>query len=88
MVIFQITPAERKGYSSVAVFNKHKPIQIFKEIGVEKFDSEGRVIGAEFENFIAFGIYFPNGQQSEERLGYKLDLPNVFRLLQRIKIIL
>ena len=65
--------AQRKGYSGVALFSKLKPIQLFTEIGIESFDCEGRVIGAEYERFIAFGIYFPNGQQSEERLTYKLD---------------
>lgn len=64
--------AIKKGYSSVAVFTKKKPIQIFKKIGIEEFDNEGRIIGVEFENFITFGVYFPNGQQSDDRLNYKL----------------
>ena len=64
--------AQRKGYSSVALFTKPKPLQVFKGIGVAEFDAEGRVIGAEYDTFIAFGIYFPNGQQSSERLDYKL----------------
>ena len=70
--------AQRKGYSSVALFTKLKPIQVFKKLGVEEFDSEGRVIGAEYDNFIAFGVYFPNGQQSEERLDYKLRFYKTF----------
>lgn len=70
--------AQKKGYSSVAIFTKIKPIQIFKKIGVEEFDDEGRVIGAEFDDFIAFGIYFPNGQQSELRLDYKLRFYQTF----------
>ena len=69
---------KKKGYSSVAIFTKIKPIQIFKKIGVEEFDDEGRVIGAEFDNFISFGIYFPNGQQSELRLDYKLRFYQTF----------
>ena len=64
--------AERKGYSSVALFTKIKPIQVFKSIGIDEFDKEGRVIGAEYDQFIVFGVYFPNGQQSDERLDYKL----------------
>ncbi|RAP31620.1 exodeoxyribonuclease III [Candidatus Marinamargulisbacteria bacterium SCGC AG-343-D04] len=70
--------AEKKGYSSVALFSKVKPLQVFKEIGVEKFDREGRVIGIETDDFIAFGVYFPNGQMSEERLAYKLEFYDVF----------
>ncbi len=78
--------AEKKGYSGVAIFTKQKPIQIFKEIGMETFDREGRVIGAEFETHIAFGIYFPNGQSSPERLQYKLDFYDaLFNYLEELK---
>ena len=70
--------AEKKGYSSVAIFTKFKPLQIFKGFGVERFDREGRVIGAEFDDFIAFGVYFPNGQMSDERLQYKLEFYDAF----------
>lgn len=70
--------AARKGYSSVAIFSKIKPLQVFKKIGKDDCDNEGRVIGAEYENFITFGIYFPNGQRSEERLDYKLSFYEAF----------
>lgn len=70
--------AEKKGYSSVALFTKIKPIQVFKGFGIERFDKEGRVIGAEFNDFIVFGVYFPNGQMSDERLQYKLDFYDAF----------
>tara|TARA_A100001015_G_scaffold317499_1_gene434639 strand:+ start:1130 stop:1909 length:780 start_codon:yes stop_codon:yes gene_type:complete len=70
--------AERKGYSGVALFSKLKPLEVFTEIGHEAFDCEGRVIGAEYDDFLAFGVYFPNGQQSPERLQYKLDFYDVF----------
>ena len=70
--------AQKKGYSGVAIFTKLKPLQIFTEIGIDAFDSEGRVMGAEFEKFIAFGVYFPNGQMSDVRLKYKLDFYDAF----------
>lgn len=65
--------AEKKGYSSVGMLTKHKPIQVFEGMGIEKYDREGRVVGAEFDNFLVFGVYFPNGSQSPERLQYKFD---------------
>lgn len=65
-------PAERKGYSGVALLTKHKPLNVIHGFGDPKFDCEGRVISAEFEQFIALGVYFPNGQMNEERLAYKL----------------
>ena len=64
--------AEKKGYSGVAIYTKQKPISVKYGIGIEKFDSEGRILIAEFEDFILFNIYFPNGQKDEERLNYKM----------------
>lgn len=64
---------EKKGYSGVALYTQIKPIDVWHGIGSEKFDREGRVIAAEFENFILLNIYFPNGKSSKERLNYKLD---------------
>ncbi|MFU0823614.1 exodeoxyribonuclease III [Clostridium sp.] len=65
--------AERKGYSGVAIYTKEEPISVSYGIGIEKFDSEGRILICEYDNFMLFNIYFPNGQSSEERLSYKLE---------------
>ncbi|MDO4541901.1 MAG: exodeoxyribonuclease III, partial [Bacillota bacterium] len=64
--------AQRKGYSGVGIFTKKKPEKVEYGIGIEKFDSEGRIIIAYYDNFILFNCYFPNGGASEERLNYKL----------------
>jgi exodeoxyribonuclease-3 len=63
----------KKGYSGVAVYSKIKPLSIKTGFGIERFDSEGRILEVEYEDFILFNIYFPNGQMSEERLNYKLE---------------
>lgn len=68
-----INSAQRKGYSGTAIYTKIKPNSVKTEFGAERFDKEGRVIMAEFEDFIFFNIYFPNGKMNEERLQYKLD---------------
>ncbi|QGU94975.1 exodeoxyribonuclease III [Clostridium bovifaecis] len=65
--------AERKGYSGVATYSKEEPISVSYGIGINKFDSEGRILICEYDNFILFNVYFPNGQSSEERLNYKLE---------------
>lgn len=64
--------AEKKGYSGVATYSKVEPISVSHGIGIEEFDSEGRILITEFEGFTLFNIYFPNGQSSEERLDYKM----------------
>ncbi len=64
--------AEKKGYSGTALLSKLSPIDLRFGFGVPEFDSEGRIIRAEYEKFILYNIYFPNGQMNEERLQYKL----------------
>ena len=66
-------PAERPGYSGVAVFTRLKPLSVKKGIGLKRFDSEGRVLELEFKDFTLLNIYFPNGGMNEERLRFKLD---------------
>ena len=64
--------AEKKGYSGVAIFSKIKPNNIQYGIGIYEFDSEGRILIAEYDDFTLLNIYFPNGKMSDERLDYKL----------------
>ena len=83
---FYCSSAQRKGYSGVAVWSKTKPISASAGIENEKFDCEGRVLRIEFEKFILFNVYFPNGGASEERLQYKLDFYDYFlEYLQKYK---
>lgn len=63
----------KKGYSGVATFSKQKPINVNYKIGLEKFDAEGRVVSADFGDFINMNIYFPKGETDSERLLYKLE---------------
>lgn len=65
--------AEKKGYSGVATYSKQLPISVRHGIGIERFDSEGRILITEFETFILYNIYFPNGQRDVERLQYKME---------------
>lgn len=64
--------AEKKGYSSVALYTRLKPIKVDYGIGVEEFDKEGRVIIAEYENFYIINCYFPNAQAKIKRIDYRL----------------
>ncbi|MEE0776329.1 MAG: exodeoxyribonuclease III [Bacillota bacterium] len=64
---------QRKGYSGTALYTKVKPNLVEYGIGIERFDCEGRIIIAHYDDFILFNCYFPNGGASEERLQYKMD---------------
>lgn len=70
--------AEKKGYSGTAVYYKNAPLKIWTGLPEARFNSEGRTIVMEYEDFILMNIYFPNGQQSEERLQFKLDFYDCF----------
>ncbi len=66
-------PAQRPGYSGVAVFSRQTPLEVGFGLDDDRFDDEGRVIWLRFPNFRLFNIYFPNGQRGHDRVTYKLD---------------
>lgn len=80
---FYLNPADRKGYSGVALYSKTEPESIeFGGLGKE-FDTEGRLITARFPDFTLMNVYFPNGGASEERLAFKLRFYDGF--LEKIR---
>ncbi len=68
----------KKGYSGVALYSKIEPITVVYGMGIKEFDQEGRVIGAEYEDFWVIGVYFPNGGMGPHRLDYKLRFYDAF----------
>jgi len=78
-----IHPAQKKGYSGVAILSHENPIHVTLGLGVKKFDSEGRVIIAEYKNFILINGYFHNGQRDHKRVPYKLEFYHT--LLKKIQ---
>lgn len=75
---FFLNPAERKGYSGVALYTKREPDEILYGFGTEEFDREGRTIIARYPEFSLYTIYFPNGGASEDRLAFKLRFYDAF----------
>jgi len=71
-------PAQRKGYSGVAILSKQEPRGVHFGIGIKKFDVEGRIIRLEYKGFDLMNIYFPNGTSGPERLKYKMDFYGAF----------
>ena len=81
-----INSAQRPGYSGVALFSNIPPDEVEFGIGEERFDREGRVIRARFKDFHLFNVYFPNGQRSKDRVGFKLGFYAV--LLEKCKTLM
>lgn len=46
---------DRDGYAGVGLLSKKKPLNVSFGLGIEKFDSEGRLITAEFDEFYLIG---------------------------------
>ncbi len=64
--------AQKKGYSSVAIFAKKEPQNIYVGLDIEEFDAEGRVLTYEYPEVAIINAYFPNSQEAGARLPYKL----------------
>lgn len=71
--------AEKKGYSGTAIFSKTEPVSVEYGMGVEDYDREGRLIAAEYEDFILVTIYTPNSQRGLERLGFRIEFEDRLR---------
>ena len=65
--------AEKKGYSGVSLWSRKNPTAVEEYFECSKFNGEGRMIKADFEDFVIYNIYFPNGTSGPERLQYKMD---------------
>ena len=78
--------AEKKGYSGVAIYTRIKPVKVKAGLGNPVFDVEGRVIEMEFDDFVLFNVYFPNGGRGPERVKYKLDFyDELFKRAQEVR---
>ncbi len=63
--------ANKKGYSGVAILSKLSIKNLTKGNGFAQSDFEGRVIQAEYDNFLLINTYFPSGSSGDERQFYK-----------------
>lgn len=72
-----VNSGSRKGYSGVMCFCDLPVEHTDQGTHIDTAD-EGRIIEYRFHNIAFFNIYFPNGQQSQERLEYKMGFYDRF----------
>jgi len=72
-------PAEKKGYSGVAILSKIDVKNVKLGIGNDLYDNEGRVLQINFEKLSIISLYLPSGTNIS-RLGYKFDFMDQFQL--------
>ena len=68
-------PAERLGYSGVALYSKRAPDAVDVGLGIPEFDREGRVATARFGKLAVVNVYVPKGSgtlRDNSRVPYKL----------------
>jgi exodeoxyribonuclease-3 len=66
-------PAQKKGYSGVALFSKEEPDHVEVGSGNPDIDAEGRIIRADFGKVSVMSVYIPSGSSGEDRQGYKME---------------
>lgn len=64
--------AQRKGYSGVGIASKTEPLHVEYGCGIEDYDSEGRMMRADFEGFSVISVYVPSASNIE-RLDFKMQ---------------
>ncbi|MBL7932232.1 MAG: exodeoxyribonuclease III [Bacteroidia bacterium] len=65
-------PAQKKGYSGVAIFTKIKPKNVDYGCGIKAYDDEGRVLVADFESVSVMSVYHPSGSSGDRRQAFKM----------------
>lgn len=71
-------PANKKGYSGVAILSKIEPDHIEYGTGIEYMDFEGRNIRADFDNVSVMSLYLPSGTNTD-RLDHKFKFMDDFQ---------
>ncbi|MDR2287192.1 MAG: exodeoxyribonuclease III [Prevotellaceae bacterium] len=79
-------PAFKRGYSGTALLSRVLPDFVSKGIGIDLFDSEGRVIRADFEDITLVCAYFPSGTTGETRQTVKMQfLGDIAAYIDKLK---
>lgn len=75
--------AKKRGYSGTLILTKEKPLDVTYQLGLARFDEEGRFIMLEYPQFFIINIYVPHGGRKKENHPYKFSTIN--KLLELVK---
>ncbi|WP_348943675.1 exodeoxyribonuclease III [Chitinibacter sp. FCG-7] len=65
--------AEKKGYSGVGLYCRHKPDEVITGLDIADIDAEGRYLEVRFGNLSVVSLYLPSGSSSKERQDVKFS---------------
>lgn len=71
-------PAQKKGYSGVAIFTKLTPKNVEYGCGIPEYDFEGRVIRVDFDDVSVMSVYHPSGSSGDDRQAFKMKWLEAF----------
>lgn len=65
--------AQKKGYSGVSIYARHKPERVVKGLGFDYCDTEGRYIQFDYPKLSVISLYLPSGTSGDGRQVVKYD---------------
>lgn len=78
--------AEKKGYSGVAILTKREPDHVEYGMGLDRYDSEGRFIRADYGDLSIVSVYHPSGTSGDVRQDFKMEwLEDFQRYVEELK---
>ena len=68
-----IHSAEKKGYSGVCIFSRRRPDRVVAGMNNSRYDSEGRVLRADFGDLTIVSVYVASGTTGDVRQDFKMQ---------------
>lgn len=68
-----IHSAEKKGYSGVCIFSRMRPDRVVAGMNNSRYDSEGRVLRADYGDLTIVSVYVPSGTTGDVRQDFKMQ---------------
>ena len=59
-------PAEKRGYSGVAIYSRKEPARVTLGLGIPEIDAQGRFLEADFGKLSVVSLYMPSGTMGDE----------------------
>lgn len=79
-------PAQKKGYSGVAVLCKNEPKNVVYGTGIDYMDAEGRNLRVDFDDISIMSLYLPSGtniDRLDHKFKYMYDFQNYITTLRK-----
>ncbi len=72
-------PAQKKGYSGVAILSKQKPDNVVYGMQNKLYDDEGRMVRVDIGDVSFISLYLPSGTSGDERQSFKMDFCHFYK---------